>query len=219
MPQSRRSLITITVLAVLLATATQAQAAGPLHAEKEGIVRKALEQQGTLQQADDVLAGVAQAHALLDLAMRSKPGEPDVTVVLAGTPEYHTFMLDGGRRFVMDLDNTINLQAGKLVNPETVDLIKAVRTSLFELRPRFVSRVVLDLTVPCAFAVDTSHSGQIRLELQPKTQSGFDAGANPQRHALVRVEMERHEPGGGPRKTLNTALKTRFPHWPGNWRR
>ena len=197
MPQSRRSLITITVLAVLLATATQAQAAGPLHAEKEGIVRKALEQQGTLQQADDVLAGVAQAHALLDLAMRSKPGEPDVTVVLAGTPEYHTFMLDGGRRFVMDLDNTINLQAGKLVNPETVDLIKAVRTSLFELRPRFVSRVVLDLTVPCAFAVDTSHSGQIRLELQPKTQSGFDAGANPQRHALVRVEMERHEPGGG----------------------
>lgn len=150
MPRNRRIPWAAMLAVCLGGLMTLAYAAPSLQERKQQVVTKALGNCDAAH-ARAILAATPSASALLDMTLSSTPGETTLTLHTTGNPECRIFDLDSGKRVVVDLNNTINLQAGRTLSPSGAPLISAVRTSLFAVEPSFISRIVFDLTVPCAF--------------------------------------------------------------------
>ncbi len=76
------------------------------------------------------------------------PGDRDNSVVLrlSGPTTYKSYSSDGGTRFVVDLQNTINLAPAPVSSPDKNVSIKQVRNSQYKVSPTLVSRIVVELT-------------------------------------------------------------------------
>ena len=168
--------------AVLCLVALGAHAAsGPdgLEQDKCRVVRAAL---GSQAQADPgALDSVADAEALLAIDLRQADGTTVIRLETTGHPRCKTFTLNRGTRLVVDLYNTINLQPRKTLVPDDGAFVCRVRTSLFALEPEFVSRVVVDLTRPCAYET-IEREDAIAIQIAPE-------GAAPLPDAMARVEV------------------------------
>jgi type IV pilus assembly protein PilQ len=129
---------------------------------------------GQLQRARTVMdrSGVSiaepsleSANLLLDVAL-PETGEADLVLRSSGEAAYKTFVLDQGRRFVLDLNDTIDLNAGKSYTPADTAILSKVRTGLHTVQPALVSRLVLDLNEACTFEVRRMDS-KVRIVLHP----------------------------------------------------
>ncbi len=166
MPRYRRMPVAVALAAVLGGCMASVHAAPSLQERKEQVVSKALSGRAP----DDVravMAATSSAFALVDMTLSSTPGETTLTLHTTGNPECRIFDLDSGKRVVVDLNNTVNLQAGRTLSPSGAPLVRAVRTSLFAVEPAFVSRVVFDLTVPCAFRL-IREDETVKIYLRPR---------------------------------------------------
>lgn len=139
----RNRTCTVAVLAALLAVAAFA-ATDAIEERKESIVRVALEKQG--HEADTALLESARnAAAIVSLKLTDTPGGSLLQIYTDGHPEYDWFFLDGEAKLVIDFKNTINFESGNVLKAGNDPLIERVRTSLFALKPQFISRVVVDM--------------------------------------------------------------------------
>lgn len=166
MPRYHRMPVAFALAALLAGYMATTQAVPSLQERKEQVVSKALEGY-TDDEIRAVMAATASAFALVDMTLSSMPGETTLTLHTSGNPECRIFDLDSGKRVVVDLNNTINLQAGRTLSPSGAPLVRAVRTSLFAVEPAFISRVVFDLTVPCVFRLVRADE-TVKIFLRPR---------------------------------------------------
>lgn len=161
------------LIAALTAGASLAASASPdparVEQSKREVVRAALQQQGR----SDVLAtrmdAAASANALCAIRLDVSGERPTVTIETSGTPSYKAFAIPEENKVVLDLSGTVNLCAAAIPSKNDA-AIRRIRTSLFAVEPEFVSRVVIDLAVPCKF--DVSQDGSIiRVSLLAKSET------------------------------------------------
>lgn len=138
------------VFSVSLAAHAVAPSDG-LEQRKQAVVRASLERVGRANAGAALIEASARADALLDIQIDTGAGNPVVTLQCTGQPFCKVFPFGDGRRIVVNLYDTVNLCAGKTWTPTNARGIQRVRTSLFALEPRFVSRAVIDLAGPGAF--------------------------------------------------------------------
>jgi len=155
----------VTAWGVLLAVAVSAVAWSDRFEErKRHVVRAALANQGRAVADSVLLRSVARAEALLGIELDASDSTTLLTLRSTGHPICEAFILDHENKLVIDLYNTVNFCAGEELVPERPALIRQVRTSLFAFEPQFISRVVVDLAAPCAFAM-AQDDRQITIDL------------------------------------------------------
>jgi type II secretory pathway component GspD/PulD (secretin) len=161
----RRRSVTLAALIALIGAAGAASAAPQseqLERHKINAVRSVLS--GQEAQLADMTHAVTQADALLGLDMRADASGAVLTIKTTGKPEVRTFFFGGNRRLVIDVKDTVNLKAGHTLRPEGPCPVAKVRTSLFSVKPRIVSRTVIDLDRPCTYSCDQTE-GKITVTL------------------------------------------------------
>jgi type IV pilus assembly protein PilQ len=141
--------------AFVVLLAYTAPASASFDEQKRAIVQRALDNAGAGLDKRAVLAAVDGAAALLTIDHAGNEDGDFLTIAAAGRPECRTFMLDKGRRMVIDLKKAINLQSGKRLDFLDHPVAGSLRTSLYSLQPHFVSRIVLDLHKPCTFRAES----------------------------------------------------------------
>lgn len=133
---------------------------------KEQLIRAALGAGGSSIPKDRI-----QRAGALYAALQEASGGPLFTFRTTGLPACSLAALDDGRRIVIDLDDMVNSLPKKTLSPESPSVIQGVRTSLFAVDPRFVSRLVLDLSEPCAYRMEKQDRA-LRIYLSPKAGPG-----------------------------------------------
>lgn len=133
---------------------------------KEQLIRAALGAGGFSIPKDRI-----QRAGALYAALQEASGGPLFTFRTTGLPACSLAALDEGRRIVIDLDDMVNSLPKKTISPESPSVIQGVRTSLFAVDPRFVSRLVLDLSEPCAYRMEKQDRA-LRIYLSPKAGTG-----------------------------------------------
>jgi len=171
------------VVALVGVTGALALAAtiGPdaLEAAKYDVVRCALDSERCEVVDPALRAATADAHAVHALDLAAQADKAVLTIETTGSPQCTHVVLDDGKRIAIDLADTINIHAGQQIIPDTVGLVRQVRTSLFAVHPRFVSRIVLDLTEP-AIVERSSEEGRVVVSLRTRdkaTESGGDTAS------------------------------------------
>jgi len=133
---------------------------------KQSVVRVSVEKLGCFDARSALLDAATQADALIEIAVDISSETPVVTLHLTGQPEYHAQVLDHGRKLVVDLDDTVHLNPGKTVMATNQSVVQRVRSSLFSLQPRLVSRVVIDLATTCTYRIEQV-DGLLSVRLNP----------------------------------------------------
>ena len=161
-----RICIAAVLVGVLVAPGLARDSASPLHERKLAVVQTALAANSPGEAAAAILAAVDKAHALVDIVLGQSPDDPALMLRVTGarggapgTPEVKVFDLDGGQRLVIDLLNTVNLSPRHTIEARWLPPVRAIRSSLYAIEPEFVSRVVLDLDLPCAHRVARDSDG------------------------------------------------------------
>lgn len=168
-----RTFVVAMVGAFLAATVT-ADAPSSLDKRKARVVQSTASQ--TQVEYSNGLAD-ATARAAAITGVRVAPESPaTVLVTVEGQPLYDWFTVDGGKRLVVDLFDTVNVVANEPVKLPAGSSIQQVRTSLFALAPQFVSRVVVQGSAPVApqFRQDAT---QIEIVLDGNADLGEDTAA------------------------------------------
>jgi type II secretory pathway component GspD/PulD (secretin) len=156
------------VLVTALALTVNAAAdPGRMEQRKRDVVRALSERTGRLDNASALLDAAAEATALTAIEFDAGPGSPTVILRTSDTPVYKAFPLEGGAKIVIDFADTVNLHPGQTITPRGPSVVQGIRTSLFAMEPRFVSRVVIDLAKPCPFKV-ASHENTVTVSLKAK---------------------------------------------------
>ncbi len=164
MSQLNRMCLMAALFSVVAVGANAVPGPDRVELRKRQVVRAALDSQGHAQLDPVFLKAVARADALLDIELGTSRETALVSLRSTGRPVCETFALDEGRKLVVDLYNTINFHSGKRLTPENQSIIRQVRTSLFALDPQFISRVVIDLAIPCVFEM-AQNDDQITIDL------------------------------------------------------
>jgi len=159
---------------------------------KLGVVHAALENQGDVAEGNALVRAAATAEALVDIQLEGSAARPVIVLHVTGEPAAKPFMLDGRKRFVIDLLGTVNLQGGKTIEGPRHAVIRRVRTSLFALEPELASRVVVDLLGPCSFTIQREED-RIRIAFLPEDGALEQEDVAPQDPpALVALTKELH---------------------------
>ncbi|MFC1734690.1 AMIN domain-containing protein [Candidatus Hydrogenedentota bacterium] len=135
-------------------------------AMKESVLKVGFAKVGADKSADEITAAAANASALLDIVFQQENGQVVITIFTQGEPELKEFRLPQGNRMVLDLANTINLQGTRTIEVGQGDIVKSVRTSLFQLEPQPVSRVVFDLGNAAEVQI-IPHAGCVEVRIPP----------------------------------------------------
>ena len=152
-------------LAVAISLVAAAVDPATLAQSKRDTVRGVLQCMGRLDAAAARVDAAGDADALYDIRLDASGERPLVMVKTSGQPEYKAFAIPRENKIVMDLANTVNLRSGT-IPAEDQAVVRRIRTSLFAIEPDFVSRVVVDLSTPCAFDV-TQEDETITVALKP----------------------------------------------------
>lgn len=165
MRHTSRTYVAIGLLAALVAAAGAAVQTNPGPDARQAIVRTALEKLG--RPADDpaLLEAAPRAHLLSTVTFDGADGAC-VLLHTQGQPLFDHLVIDGGAKLVVDLYDTLNALSGTKFVPEKRGRIRQVRTSLYALEPRFVSRIAIDLDRACEPRIH-QEAGLIRIELSP----------------------------------------------------
>ncbi|HEO71633.1 MAG TPA: AMIN domain-containing protein, partial [Candidatus Hydrogenedentes bacterium] len=157
------------VLCCALVAAGTCAAVGhdPIAQEKRALIWTAYRNCGEMHVDPARLDEAARAHALSAIDVQTDPTSACITIHTDGRPVYRTFTVDGDCKVVVDLEDTVNLRSGTKYVPEDLSVVQRVRTSLFSLEPRYVSRVVIDLARPCPFSAD-QHMDAITVRIAPE---------------------------------------------------
>ena len=167
MYQYHRKWIAALLMTCMANSAFAAMDAPTIKLQKRQVVQDVLHKLTISDQENAVMARVADAHALLNFNWKREDNVPVLQIEVTRIPQCNTFSLDDGKRLVIDLENTINLRAGMVLELDEQSIITGARTSLFAYRPKFISRIALDLEEPFQFRVD-SHESRIVVYLTPK---------------------------------------------------
>jgi general secretion pathway protein D len=146
---------------------TAADPPDPYQSQKAAAVRTALDKQGRPDAGSSLVQSARHAAALLEFRVEVSAGQTRLILDMHGEPAYEAFDLDDGKRIVIDLQDTVNLKSGASLEAPNSPVLAGVRTSLFSLEPRFVSRVVLDMTEPCTPEI-RREDGRLTVALSPK---------------------------------------------------
>jgi len=104
-----------------------------------------------------------------------------LSIRVAGTPAVHWNFMKETNRLAIDVYDAVNLVAGKKIEIDAGGLVESIRTSLFKLDPKFVSRVVLQLAGPVTVSLDDSEPGLLQFTLDVGTaDAGAAAGSTPE---------------------------------------
>ncbi|MBI4556913.1 MAG: hypothetical protein HY706_04955 [Candidatus Hydrogenedentes bacterium] len=133
------------LLCVLTTAVSGATESERIQARKQAVLRSGLEGQGRVVEAT-LLEAATRADALLRIDVAADSGKTIIGLTTTGAPQYRTLSIPTEKKFVIDLYDTVNLCASQVdyASPSESTLLR-VRSSLFALEPRLVSRVVLDL--------------------------------------------------------------------------
>ena len=129
---------------MVVQVAVAAMSGEEIELQKKQVIRESLQKLGRPTENAALLAAAPQAQALLEIKLDRAARETRVSIQTSGEPAYEVFNLQGGQRIAIDLYNTVNLHSGETYEAEQPSVVKLVRTSLFQLEPQFISRVVLD---------------------------------------------------------------------------
>jgi len=146
--------------AALLAVAvvgTRAAAQDDVEAQKNQIVRTALEKLGRSTDNPPLFEAAKNAEALTDIRIGRSDTETLVEIITTGEPVYRHFVLEAENKLVVDFYNTVNLRHNESFAAPESAVVEQVRTSLYQLDPQFVSRVVVDLNRLVQMKVDRAN--------------------------------------------------------------
>jgi len=155
----------VAALAVAISLVAAAVDPATLAQSKRNAVRSVVQRMGRLDWAAARVDATGDANALYAIRLDASGERPLVMVKTSGQPEYKAFAIPQENRVVIDLANTVNLCSGT-IPAEDQAVVRRIRTSLFAIEPDFVSRVVVDLSTPCAFDV-TQEDEAITVALKP----------------------------------------------------
>ena len=153
MSQLKRMCLATALLLGVALTVSALAGPGEIDQHKRDVVRLALARLGSSEGGPSLVEAAGKAHALVDIDVAGPAASPRVRLQLTGRPTYNVFAMDHGRKVVVDLYDTVNLRAGTVAIDMPGAPLRQLRTSLFALTPRFVSRVVIELERPLAFDV------------------------------------------------------------------
>ncbi len=142
-----RLVVAVTVATALLFMVTgTANSADEIEARKAEVIRESLRKLGRPTETSPLYEAAAEAEALLEIQTERKGTESVITILTTNNPVYECFLDRSANRFIVDIYNTINFHSGEDYQVEQSPVLEHVRTSLYQLDPQFVSRVVFDLS-------------------------------------------------------------------------
>ena len=100
------------------------------------------------------------AQTLLSVAARGNDSDPAVVLTADGAVKYEHFELKNPPRLVIDLIGVVDRTTTKSVKVDS-QYLSRVRVAQFATRPQPVSRVVLDMSTPRAYAMVPTESGLV----------------------------------------------------------
>ena len=153
MSQLKRMCLATALLLGVALTVSALAGPGEIDQHKRDVVRLALARLESSAGGPSLIEAAGNAHALADIDVAGPGARPRVRLQLTGRPTYNVFALDHGRKVVVDLYDTVNLRAGTVAIDTPGAALRQLRTSLFALSPRFISRVVIELARPLPFEV------------------------------------------------------------------
>ncbi len=166
MPQYLCRCIVALVIACLGSWAFAVVTPTPLEVRKCEIIQETLARQSEPLSHERSVAAAQQAETLLMF----QPGNANIaacyTLSVTGAPPVTAFALDQGKRIVLDFSNTVNLCADQTFTPTDTRFLKDIRTSLYAIQPKLISRVVFDLTQAATHTLEKSPNG-MRLQIHP----------------------------------------------------
>ncbi|GMW02568.1 MAG: hypothetical protein AMXMBFR84_37040 [Candidatus Hydrogenedentota bacterium] len=154
----------LALLVIGAATVFPVDAAEPLDQRKRELLETSLMKQGQTLSRPVLMDSAQRAAAITGLTFTDDPDRPALAIQVEGDAPYTWFHLNDGKRFVLDLHNTINLESGRVIKTESQSAVREVRTSLFAFEPQFVSRVVVEASAPLQPAF-VKENGLLRVEL------------------------------------------------------
>ncbi len=167
---SRNSLAALLLSCLLLPAIAQADAPS-IEERKLAAVNSALGR-GAGAEAQNILRAALSAAAVLSLSLDEDAAQTTLIIETTQVPECNAFSLEKGGRLVIDLKNAINVAADSPMIRSANSLIKDVRMDLFSYEPDFVSRIVLDLSIPSDFRVERfGHGIQITVRAKDRAMS------------------------------------------------
>jgi len=141
-------------LLILAAAGAKAMAEEDIEAQKAQIVRDALEKLGRPTDNPALYEAAGHADALTAIDIVRTDSETLVEISTTGEPVYRHFLLEAENKLVIDFYSTVNLRHNETFDAPDSGVVDQVRTSLFQLDPQFVSRVVVDMTRLVEMRVD-----------------------------------------------------------------
>jgi type II secretory pathway component GspD/PulD (secretin) len=168
------------VSALLAAAITALLAPKPLNERMDTAVKAALDSQGRVQEFAQFQKVVRDAQALTDIRVEQ---DGTVSLVTTGESEYRSATRDNGQTYVIDLYDTVNVVPSRVRLGDSQSPIRAIRSTLHQIEPRLVSRVVLEV------APDTRVA--LRQDAGMITASLTGGAAAPAQH-MVHAAVQRH---------------------------
>jgi len=132
--------------------------------------QKRLVVEGALSGAEDtvdteaIVNAARQAHAIKQVDYDSASNALSIHVI--GSPSVHWMFMKETNRLAIDIDDAVNLVAGRPIEVATGGSVESIRTSQFKLEPEIVSRVVLQLYGPVSVGLDDSDQGVLVFTLE-----------------------------------------------------
>lgn len=156
--------------ATLLAAAVPLAWASAVAPSKAESIENVLKHVKTDAPAAEILGRAEKACALTGMDVTQDGSETILRLHTTGTPGATVFAMEKGRKVVVDLSGTVNLDAQPERKLASAGLVTGCRTSQFTLEPEFVTRVVLDVDAACDSSVEQSAT-QTKVVLTPRAKA------------------------------------------------
>ncbi len=166
---TRTCLTTALLTATVLSVCGLAQG-GNVEQRKQDVVRGVIDRLGRGDEQAPFLAAASHAKALIGLSLERKGENVSLKLECEGCPEFKVSTIRDGRNVVVDLVDTVYIDAGKVLPALASTPVERVRTSLFTIEPQLTSRIVIDLSSPVVFE-SKQEGGTIEVILAPTSAS------------------------------------------------